>query len=49
MFNFIQDQGRRKFLPQEYIEYFEDSNLSLTPILGKRGRFEIGSDLKHCL
>jgi len=24
MFNFGQDQGRRKFQPQEYIEYFED-------------------------
>jgi len=40
MFNFVRDQGRRKFQPQEYIEYFEDSakaslkckNLSLTQI-----------------
>ena len=24
MFNFGQDQGRRRFQPQEYIEYFED-------------------------
>ncbi len=39
MFNFGQDQGRRKFQPQEYIEYFEDCNLSLTPRLAKRGRF----------
>jgi len=39
MFNFGQDQGRRKFQPQEYIEYFEDWNLSLTQKLGKRGCF----------
>jgi len=25
MFNFVRVQGRRKFQPQEYIEYFEDS------------------------
>ncbi len=25
MLNFVQVQGRRKFSPQEYIEYFEDS------------------------
>ncbi len=39
MLNFVQVQERRKFEPQEYIEYFEDSNLSLTPKLGKRERF----------
>jgi len=39
MFNFAQVQGRRKFQPQEYIEYFEDRSLSLTQKLGKRGGF----------
>jgi hypothetical protein len=28
MFNFVQDQRRRKFEPQEYIEYFEDLSAS---------------------
>ena len=27
---FVRVQGRRKFQPQEYIEYFEDWNLSLS-------------------
>ena len=40
---FVRVQGRRKFQPHEYIEYFEDLNLSRTQRLGKMGRFEIGS------
>ena len=36
---FVQGQERRKFQPQEYIEYFEDWNLSLTSRLGKKCRF----------
>jgi len=44
---FVRVQGRRKFQPQEYIEYFEDSaeaslkcrNLSLTQKSGKKCRF----------
>ena len=35
MRNFLQGQGRRRFQPQEYIEYFEDQNLSLTQRLRK--------------
>ena len=33
MFNFVQGQGRREFQPQEYLQYFEDQNLSLTPLV----------------
>jgi hypothetical protein len=49
--------GRRKFQPQEYIEYFEDWNLSpavggmchLTPRLAKRGRFtKVSILLMYC-
>lgn len=39
MFNFVKVQGRRKFKPEEYMEYFEDWNLSLTPKFDKRGHF----------
>ena len=39
MLNFVQVQERRKSQPLEYIEYFEDLNLSLTPKLVKGGCF----------
>ena len=33
----------KNFNHRNTLRYFEDYNLSLTQILGKRGRFEIGS------
>jgi len=40
MFNFVQVHGRGKFQPEEYIEYFQDQNLSLTPKFDTRGVFQ---------
>jgi hypothetical protein len=37
--NFVSVQGGLKFQPNEYIEYFEDLNLSPTLKWGKRGYF----------
>ena|GEM_PF-1621111 len=37
MFNLVSGQGKLKFQPQEYIEYFEDCNFYLTPRWGKGG------------
>ena len=36
---YVRVQGRRKFQPQEYMEYFEDWNLSLTQKSGIKCRF----------
>jgi hypothetical protein len=39
MVSFAQVQGGRESLPQEYMWYFEDQDLSPTQRLGKRGGF----------
>ncbi len=41
---FVRVQGRRKFQPQEYMEYFEDGNLSLTQKSGKKCCFANASN-----
>jgi hypothetical protein len=46
-FNLAQARGGPKVYPQEYLEHFENSNLSLAQRLCKRGRFEIGSPIKN--
>jgi hypothetical protein len=43
MFQFGRVQGRQKFKPHEYMQYFEDENFRLTQKSAQMGRFEIGS------
>jgi hypothetical protein len=42
---YVRVQGRRKFQPQEYTEYFEDWNLSLTLKSGIKCRFAMVSNI----
>ncbi len=44
MFNLAPGQGRSKFQPQEYIEYFEVYNFDLTPRWGQRGHCYTASE-----
>gem|GEM_PF-3610044 len=43
IFKLASGQGRSKFQPQEYIDYFEDCNFHLTPRWGQRGHCDTAS------
>jgi|GEM_PF-2591436 len=43
MFNLASSQGKSKFQPQEYTEYFEDCNFDLTPRWSQRGHCDTAS------
>jgi len=48
MFNLASGQGRSKFQPQEYIEYFKGCNFDLTPRWGQRKHRDTASQDQVC-